>query len=323
MSSPAYHLRTNKAVDRFLFQEIIRQQIDLKDMAGYTYHGFGGPYLDDFRLIHESFPEMKMVSIERDNDVFRRQRFNRPSGNIKLVHNDLHSFLSRFSAEKKKCIFWLDYTSLEYSQFEEFRMLLEKASSGSIVKITLQAEPRNHHNKSYDAKDEKGNYITDKNEKFRNTFRDVLPDTSAAIPRDPIQFSRLLQDMLHLAAQRSLPYVDGGLNFQPISSFYYKDGVGIFTLTGVVCRSSEKAEIKERMACWKWPNFCWRKDPVQIDIPVLSTKERLHLQSDLPCAARHLIKRLGYKIDGENSLSQMKQYAEFYRQYPYFIRAAV
>jgi hypothetical protein len=69
----------------------------------------------------------------------------------------------------------------------------------------------------------------------------------------------------------------------------------------------------------------WGK-PQRIDVPFLSTKERLALQKYLPCeedAGRKLLKILGYSIDDDRTkaAAKMKQYAEFYRYYPYFVRA--
>ncbi len=57
MTPPAYHLRTNKAIDRFTFIEAIRRMASPKELSECTYYGFGGPYLEDFRLLHESFPD--------------------------------------------------------------------------------------------------------------------------------------------------------------------------------------------------------------------------------------------------------------------------
>lgn len=321
MAPPPYHLRTNKAVDRFLFLETIRRLVDAGHAEEYKYFSFGGPYLDDFRLIHENFPEIKMTSIERDAEVFKRQKFHLPSGDIKMEKCDMHSFLSQYDSENEKSIFWLDYTGLEYYQFGEFMLLLSKVAAGSIVKITLQCMPGSHTNKPTDVKDGKGKFKKDKPELFRKKFMDVLPSSSVPIPRSGSDFSKLLQDMIQVASQKVLSSAAEGLVFQPLSSTYYRDGLGIFTLTGVVCEPTDKKAIKKKFSNWKPANLNWRKKPVHIDVPTLSTQERLHLQGLLPCEGRKLVKSLGYKIDGKNSLSQLKQYAEYYRQYPYFIRS--
>jgi hypothetical protein len=311
MTPPAYHLRTNKAIDRFMFIEAIRRLVRPNEISEYTYYGFGGPYLEDFRLLHEHFPAMQMVSIEKFEEIYKRQKFHLPTGKIKLRRTDLQSFLARYDPRDKRSIFWLDYTGLEYSQFEEFKLLLTKVTSGSVVKITLRATPN-------DFKSEQ------QQEVFRQKFAEVLPSTGVTPPRDFELFANLLQEMLQIASQQALPS-GTGFAYQPISSFCYSDRAGILTLTGVVCAKNERKHIKAQFVGWPSANLFWAK-PKHIDVPFLSTKERLHLQQHLPCVrdrGRSLIRVLGYRIDEDRTaaLEQMKQYADFYLQYPYFMRA--
>ena len=75
-----YHLRPNKAVDRLLFLELCSKLApDLNiEGGGYQYVGFGGPQMEDFRLLHEKFPQMPMLCIEKHENVVPRQKFNCP-----------------------------------------------------------------------------------------------------------------------------------------------------------------------------------------------------------------------------------------------------
>ena len=64
-----------------------------------------------------------------------------------------------------------------------------------------------------------------------------------------------------------------------------------------------------------------------INVPILSIKERLHLEKYLPtgdptgCALSEI---LGYRIDEEEEhIEQLKQYEEFYQYYPYFARVSI
>jgi hypothetical protein len=250
-----------------------------------------------------------MVSVEKDRDVYKRQVFHLPTAQVKLKRLDLKSFLANYDSGDKKSIFWLDYTGLEFSQFEEFILLLTKVAAGSIVKITLRASPSDYH---------------DKEKLFNDRFAAVLPGSDIAPPRDLLGFSNLLQDMLQIASQQALPS-GMALSYQPLSSFFYKDCAGIFTLTGIVCERDERKGIKSQYVDWPFANLHWAK-PKRINVPFLSIKERLHLQKHLPCqrdSGRSLIRALGYKIDNQRSaaVEQMRQYAEFYLHYPHFIRA--
>ena len=78
MIQPAYHLRPNKAVDRFVLLEIIRRLEQFEDLADYTYYGLGGPYLEDFRVLYEMRDDIGMVSIESKERIFKRQALSPP-----------------------------------------------------------------------------------------------------------------------------------------------------------------------------------------------------------------------------------------------------
>lgn len=313
MRQPAYHLRPNKAVDRLTLIEVIRLFTKKTDLSRYTYYSLGGPTLEDFRLIYEFYPEVRMVCIERDEQIHRRQRFHLPcrSNRLRLVHESFNSFLTHYEAKDEGSIFWLDYTGLQFTHFEDFMELLGKVGSSSIVKITLRSNPRD--------------YETEEQvEKFKKKFSAILPDHSEPLPTRLDGFATLLQKMLQIASQRALPSAMP-LMFLPISSFYYMDGVGIFTLTGIVCDRNDEASIRNLFRKLRFVNLNWG-EPTKIDVPNLSTKERIHLQRHLPRAGnagKALTRALGYLINGNRDETelQLQQYADFHRYFPYFIKA--
>jgi hypothetical protein len=307
---PPYHLRPNKAVDRLLLIEVLRLLDKHIDLSEYTYYGFGGPYLEEFRLLYDLCPQIKeMISIEEDNDTYKRQKFHLPCGKIRLKNVNFRSFLAQYEAEDQKSIFWLDYTRLEYGKFEEFMTLLGKVATDSIVKISLPA-----HSKDF----------IDKEDEFRLKFDAVMPDPSSVPPRKHRDFAILIQSMLQIAAQKVLPTAVNH-TLQIISSFYYSDGTNMITVTGIVCKREEIPSFVTVFGGWSFVNMYWR--PLKkIDVPILSTKERFHLAQYLPCeqkAGITLQKILGYLIDDDiyYSRQKMKQYADFHRYSPYFVQA--
>ena len=109
MKHPPYHLRLNKAIDRFLLIEIL---LLLEKKAGfkfseYTYYGFGGPFLEDCRLLNQYLPEIRLVSIEENKETYKRQKFHRfcNSSKLKLKNMSSQNFLNSFKGEGKN-IFW-------------------------------------------------------------------------------------------------------------------------------------------------------------------------------------------------------------------------
>ncbi len=309
MKHPPYHLRTNKAVDRFILLEAIRKLQRIGDLSEYTYYGLGGPYLEDFRFLYEFFPELGMVSIEKDADTIKRQEFHLPCGTLRLEHAEFSSFLAQYDSKGKKSIFWLDYTGLTLGAFEDFQVLLGNVATNSMIKITLRAEPSDYHGKADD---------------FRAQFGALMQNPSADPPGTFRQFAGFVQDMLRIAVQEALPAAMGR-TFQTLTSFCYADGAGIFTLTGIVCQGAGQTMICDHFKNWPFANLNWG-NPKLIDVPFLSTKERQHLQKHLPCdgnTGQRLLTILGYSIgdDRKMSIKKLKQYADFHRCFPYFLRA--
>ncbi len=309
MKHPPYHLRVNKAIDRFLLMEILDILKRHCDLSDYTYYGFGGPLLEDCRLIHNRCPEIKIVSIEKNEQTLKRQKFHRFSKTLGLVHTDFASFLANFSSNGRE-IFWLDYTDLKFGHFEDFMSVLGKVSEESVVKITVRAEPPE---KEW--------------EEFQREYDQVLPSSAkrTAIKR-PVLFAKLLQEMIHIASQQALP-ASGESVFQLLDSSYYSDQTQMASITGIVCREREVSEIKHWFQGWQFANLTWQ-EPREIDVPILSTKERLHLEKYMPTKSktgRSLSRALGYRIDdkGPRHIEKLRQYEEFYQYYPYFARVSI
>jgi hypothetical protein len=299
-------------VDRLTLIEAIKYLRNLGvDLKEYTYYTLGGPYLEDCRLVYEFYPEVKMVSVESSEETYRRQEFHLPCGTLELRREHFRSFLTHYDANDEKSIFWLDYNRLEYGNFEEFTALLGKVTANSMIKVTMRAEPKDYYRKG-------------KPQEFRERFQAVMPRPSANPPAMSGDFAYLVQSMMQIASQRALSSATP-LTFQPVSSFYYSDGPNMFTLTGVVCQRDEQDKVKRAFRDLQFANLSWGR-PRIIDVPVLSTKERLHLQHLLPCdrgAGRILRQSLGYLIDDNRQLAEMKlqQYADFHRYFPYFMKA--
>jgi hypothetical protein len=319
VKQPAYHLRANKAVDRLTLIDAIKR-IGVLDanIREYTYYGFGGPYLEDFRLMYEFYPEIKMISIEDNDEIYKRQKFHAPchSSQLRLKKVEFKAFLDQYDGGDEKTIFWLDYLDLKYARFAEFMELLPKVSNGSIIKVTLRCEPND-----YIRKDEKD---PDKDLEFQNQFGEVLPHPDAKPAATFEGMANLVQNMIRIASQKSLSSAMPS-KFLPISSFRYADGAGMFSLTGMVCAREDVGKVKRAFGDWHFRNLNWGT-PRVIDVPTLSTKERLHLQRKLPCeryAGRVLRRALGYLIEDDVKRTEIKlrQYADFHRYSPYFMKA--
>jgi hypothetical protein len=132
----------NKAVDRFILVELIRNVSSLHDvieLKNATYCSLAGPFLEDLKLMHEFFPELELVSVENDSHTHRRQLLHQFTSKIQLQPFSLSDYLNR-EQPKDKEIFWLDYEELNPFNLNEFRRVLDRVSEGSIVKITVPCD---------------------------------------------------------------------------------------------------------------------------------------------------------------------------------------
>lgn len=187
-----------------------------------------------------------------------------------------------------------------------------------MIKVTLKADPKDYWIGTPPELDK------DLAEKFKTQFGRVMPDPFANPPRPPERFASLLQEMLRIASEKALPPAASSRSFVPVSSFHYSDGTSMFTLTGIVCDNNRLRDVRRIFRNWEFANLEWNR-PTRISVPVLSTKERLHLQRLLPTKANRgsrLRKRLGFLIedDLDETEEALTQYAAFHRYAPYFMR---
>jgi hypothetical protein len=325
MKHPAYHLRLNKAVDRFLFVETLRILGEKFPHSEYTYYGFGGPFLEDCRLLHEYCPDISLVSIEHDNDTYQRQKFHKFTSTLKLVKKDFKDFLTAFQPTHKQ-IFWLDYVDMEPNRFGEFMEVLGKVADRSVVRITFKAQVDGNPFLEENPGDEKKRAFL---ERFESRYATLIP-----YPLEETFFSRpsnlvsLVQQMVRVQAEQALPPNAEGSVFQPLSTSHYTDGTHMLSVTGIVCPQGEVFAIRDMFKDWRFANLDWHQ-PYEINVPVFSVKERLFIEKHLPLSKIGKKKSLAHAIkysiveSGENWEDRLGDYAEIHRYCPAFAKIVV
>lgn len=327
-TSIPYHLRTNKAVDRQVFLEMLgRLDRALHFEQEYEYLGLGGPFMDDFRLLHEVFPTMPMTSVERQVEVLKRQRFNRPHSAINFVYAELQNFIADFEP-KKKVIAWLDYTSASelLDQTREIQDLLSKLplKSVSVLKITVNANQN-----SAPAIPAVGTPTPS----LQKRRLDSLQQRFAHLPLPPLveadmEGPRYVEAILRVIHLSILEKTGGlpGTTFEPLYVASYADGqkmltvAGVFGAVDVVGRVLKSCRIQQ----WQFFSRSW-SDIRGIGVPELSSRERLFIRQMLPglrANARQIRQKLRFDLadTAEESEKLLKQYIAFYRHLPFFER---
>jgi hypothetical protein len=322
-ASIPYHLRANKAIDRYAFLELLSKIDRYSSIQCYKYIGFGGHSLEDFKYIHSRFGIRNMLSIEEDPDVYKRQKFNQPHNCINCLQQSSSQFIDEFQ-RIQETIIWLDYVkpSELRKQIEEFQATISKLELLDIIKITVNSHaasyvPSNPSMTSSDLQKDRISYL-------KAVLGDIFP---AAEVKENMMTEKRFPEALHLVLKYAANLAMLGQNdiyFQPLTAFAYADGQQMLTVTGIILEQNEKQGFlaKTNIDKWELSNIDW-KSPRRINVPDLTIKERLHIDSRLPNSeAKTIQDELGFLFDNKKSVSleMLETYVLFYRQSPYFSR---
>lgn len=323
MSSGAtlpYHLRQNKAIDRNLFIDLLARIGRYRNISDYQYIGLGGPFLEDFKLLHASLRLRKMTSLEKREEVVKRQTFNKPVSSINILKKTSGEYLTEFDFDCPSIV-WFDYTSAKDLgvQLSEVELLVRKLNAGDVVKVTFNATPETL-GKPTDAGDLKEFRLAE----FRNRASVYAP---AHIDNDDVtnaNYPSLLLRCIESAMKRGLDTKPRCIVY-PLSAFAYADGQQMLTLTAIILEEIDQSKFLSETRLGHWPFHCkdWR-DLRSISVPQLSAKERMHVEALLPDEVDigKILASLGYyvgetQLDGEKL---MTNFVDYYRQYPWYSR---
>lgn len=324
-ASLPYRLRPNKAVDRELFLSLLMRLSPTLELEKYHYISLGGAFLEDFRLIHARLGITRMTCIESEEQVHKRQLFNRPIASIECVHNTLEDYLDETDFEFP-VIIWFDYTEPKSitTQIERFSRTIGTVPVGSILRITLNANPSCF--KKPDPKDlsieANGDVSGDRTLKptiqeyrlacLKERLGSLFP---ADLTSDGMSFKTYglsLLRVLKLAVEKEiLSFPDRRIVWALAT--HYADGQPMVTATLVVCQGQDQV-IEDLLKGWEF--HALTDAPHRLDLPALSTLERLTMESNEDAQDR-----MGFKLPrSDMDENPFEVFKKFYRIYPHFSR---
>jgi hypothetical protein len=323
-SSLPYRLRPNKAVDRELFLSMLMRLAPRLRLEKYHYVGLGGPFLEDFRLIHARLGIGSMTCVEVEEAVHRRQLFNRPIESIKCVHSTLESYLDGHDFESR-AIIWFDYTEPKgiTGQIERFASTIGSVPTWSILRVTLNANPTSLGKpEAHEVAVELDELSADREQKptiqewrlarFRERLGSLFPSDASAEGMTYKTYGKSVLRALKLAVEKeALSYRDRRVVWSLAT--HYADGQPMVTAALVIC-AADDTSIDEIIEDWEFHSTL--EEPHRLDLPALSTLERLTMESNDDARAR-LEFDLPTSDMGEDPFAVFKK---FYRMYPHFSR---
>jgi hypothetical protein len=330
--SVPYHLRQNKAVERGVFVDVLVRagRATPKPIQQYKYIGMAGAFSEDFKLMHAQIGVKKFLSIENDRSVLDRQRWNQPLRGIDYREGTTGVLIDEY-APSGSVIVWLDYASPRQLalQLAEVQQLVAKLLDYDILKVTLCAS---------DQALEGGpgaDTIAHKVNRARQRLGDYLHpgDALGEEQLDRSGYPRLLLKCAERAVKRGMEG-SGRSRFQLLTAFVYQDSEHrMLTFTGIVLpKGKATAFLRDSgIGTWDLATTRWGDDgtdPIPIQIPELSLRERLFVDQQLPKRGtpRTIMRKLGFRIasgSDEKTLAALGSYRQFYRYFPYFSKMVV
>ena len=328
-SSLPYQLRPNKAVDRELFLSLLNRVAAILKLETYAYIGLGGPFLEDFRLIHARLGIEKMVCIEAEEDVHKRQLFNRPVDCIECVHDTLEDYLDDNEIELPSII-WFDYTEPDgiTDQIERFSRTIGEVPVGSILRITLNANPsslgRPHPDEITteegpieERESGKKNLQEWRLERFKERMGMAMPND--LVPKDMTfrRYGTSILQALSLSVDRHIiGFPDRKIKWALAT--HYADGQPMVTATLFVSNNEDQEAFIEQ-SIEEWEFYSTPDHPLRLDMPALSALERLCMES-----SNDPRKALGFELPKtEMKEDPYESFKRFYRVFPHFSRVEV
>ncbi|MGB8261644.1 MAG: O-methyltransferase [Terracidiphilus sp.] len=326
MSSGAtipYHLRQNKAIDRNLFIDLLTRISRYRNISDYQYVGFGGPFLEDFKILHGALRLRDMTSLERNDEVVKRQNFNKPLSCITILKKTSGEYLTEFDFDKPSIV-WFDFTSAKDLglQLAEIELLARKLNAGDVVKCTFNASPEPL-GKPKDDSDLREFRLAE----FRNRASVYAPSNVDVDSVTSGNYPNSLLRCIESALKRGLDTKPRSV-IMPLSSFTYADGQQMLTVTAIILDEIDQGKFLAETRLEHWPFRCNGWDNIRsISVPQLSAKERLHLESMLPgeTEAANIIGALGYYVGDSASEGEklMANFIDYYRLYPQYSRVVL
>jgi hypothetical protein len=297
-----YDLRPAKQVERRMIVEALHalslQGFPIRD---YLYTGMGSVFFVDFILFHRMLGIRRMLSVEADSAIERRIRFNRPFGCVQITMNKIGNVIPTLSKDQEHLL-WLDYDSIiDREHLEDIWLAAAHLSKRSILLVTVDVEPP---------------VESGEPRSWKRYFDSECPEYLGGLrkAKDFAQ-SNLPSVNREIIANCIASGVSGrGVQFLPLFSFSYADGHEMLTFGGMIGSEEDRVLLKARLsrAEFAFATLSLNQPLYRISVPVLTRKERLYLDREMPCPKRWKPK------DFELPNELIERYRQIYRYYPVY-----
>ena len=231
-----YNLRPTKQAERRILLDFLKcaNEVGLS-VSDCRYVGMGGTAFYDFHLMHRFLGINRMVSLERDPNIFPRCEFNRPFDFINVQNKTVASFLAE-DDELVPTIYWFDYDDgFGPDIIADIISLGTQVRLGGFAFVTVYADPPGVLQKLN--KEERLEY-----------FHENMGDFAVGLTADELdnsRFSEAVHRVLTASFQNAFATRTDG-KFQALFQIRYKDSVPMLTVGGCFSTSADAHDILSR-----------------------------------------------------------------------------
>ena len=243
----SYDLRPSKQCERKMMLDSFNTAMESGfSIPDYRYVGMGANRFYDFILIHKYLGINKMISLEYDQKMLPRAKFNCPYKFIKILNTTAHNFISS-DGFAGNSIYWMDYDgSIGPEITRDIASLAPSVKSGDFVFFTVCGAPP-------------GNIKGEGSSNRLFELKDIFGDLANLLTEKDMEnskFARAVHKILDAAFKSAFVVRREGV-FRPFFQVEYADGLDMITYGGIFATKAE---------CQKFLKL------LKVKVPFLSTK---------------------------------------------------
>jgi hypothetical protein len=282
----SYNLRPAKQTERRLLLDFLKCASDAGfAISDYRYVGMGGTMFYDFHLLHRFLGVNRMISLERDQNMHPRSRFNCPFDFIEVKNQAVADFLDK-DRDEAVTVYWLDYDGgLGPDIASDIMSLGTKLKLGGFAFVTIYAEPP-------------GILEKQNRNKRLEYFQEHLGEFSAGLTSAEMETS-IFPTTVHrvLTTVFRNAFAARGV-FQPLFQVQYKDSSQMVTVGGCLCSRTTASGFGRRVRANL--SFLWKGRPYKIRSLNLTDRERILFdmavtKNDARCSQAKSLRAMGFK----------------------------
>lgn len=274
MGKVRYDLRPSKQVERMMLIDAFHcLAVGGFSIADYRYVGMGSIQFYDYAIFHKFLAIHRMLSVEINALAERRIRFNKPFGLVDIHIGAIGDVIPGLSRDERH-ILWLDYDgTISSTLIADTQQAATDLSIGSVLLVTVDVEPPARVTKPREIR-----------RIYQSDLGDALP---ADLPDSSFRDAHLHKTnaiLIDRAIRRGL-MGRSNVQFVGLFNFTYKDGHRMLTVGGMIAGADERRKVE---ASALPERVYFRKtivgDPFQINVPILTRRERLYLEQHMPAS---------------------------------------